>query len=229
MYQLDGLWRRPAEFGSGVGKLDHRTIASTYARWAPVYDLVFDKVMSPGRRALARAANRPSGKVLIVGVGTGLELPYLAPTQRLVGVDISQAMLHLARNRVRNDHLGNVVGLLVMDAMWLGFPDNSFDVVAAPYVLTVVPDPSRTLDEMLRVTKPGGEIVLVNHFGGATPALARVERILARYSARLGWHPEFSWQILATWLATQSQAKLAERSLLPPLGLFTLTRIEKCA
>jgi phosphatidylethanolamine/phosphatidyl-N-methylethanolamine N-methyltransferase len=88
MYQLDGLWRRPVEFGSGVGELDHRTIASAYARWAPVYDLVFDKVMSPGRRALARAANRPSGKVLIVGVGTGLELSYLVPTQRLVGVDI---------------------------------------------------------------------------------------------------------------------------------------------
>jgi phosphatidylethanolamine/phosphatidyl-N-methylethanolamine N-methyltransferase len=212
-----------------VSELDHRTIASAYARWAPVYDLVFDKVMAPGRRALAEAANRPNGKVLVVGVGTGLELPYLSPTRQIVGVDLSLAMLQLARNRIRKTDLGNVAGLLVMDAMRLGFPDNSFDVVAAPYVLTVVPDPVHTLDEMLRVTKPGGELVLVNHFGGESPVLARAERILARYSSRLGWHPEFSWQIVAAWLEKQSQATLAERRLLTPLGLFTLTRIAKGA
>jgi ubiquinone/menaquinone biosynthesis C-methylase UbiE len=83
-----------------VSELDHRTIASAYARWAPVYDLVFDKVMAPCRRALAKAANWPNG-TLIVGVGKGLKLPYLSPTRQIVGVDLSQAMLQLARNRIR--------------------------------------------------------------------------------------------------------------------------------
>jgi phosphatidylethanolamine/phosphatidyl-N-methylethanolamine N-methyltransferase len=210
-----------------VGELDHRTIANAYARWAPFYDLVFNKVMAPGRRALAAAANRQGGQVLIVGIGTGLELPYLAPTRRLVGVDLSEAMLQQAQNRIMNHGLRNVAALLVMDAMRLGFPDNIFDVVAAPYVITVVPNPTRTLDEMLRVTKPGGELVLVNHFGSETAALALVESWLARYSSRLGWHPQFSWQIIQAWLEVHPQARLIERRLLPPLRLFTLTRIEK--
>lgn len=210
-----------------MGELDHRTIANAYARWAPFYDLVFNKVMAPGRRALAAAANRQGGQVLIVGIGTGLELPYLAPTRRLVGVDLSEAMLQQAQNRIMNHGLRNVAALLVMDAMRLGFPDNIFDVVAAPYVITVVPNPTRTLDEMLRVTKPGGELVLVNHFGSETAALALVESWLARYSSRLGWHPQFSWQIIQAWLEVHPQARLIERRLLPPLRLFTLTRIEK--
>ncbi len=210
-----------------MGDLDHRTIANAYARWAPFYDLVFNKVMAPGRRALAVAANRHDGQVLIVGIGTGLELPYLAPTRQLIGVDLSEAMLRQAQDRIRNLGLRNVTALLVMDVMRLGFPDNLFDVVAAPYVLTVVPNPTRTLDEMMRVTKPGGELVLVNHFGGETAALALVESWLARHSSKLGWRPEFSWRVIQTWLKVHPQARLTERRLLPPLSLFTLTRIEK--
>ncbi len=209
---------------SAIGNAD---VEAAYARWAPVYDLTFALVMRPGRVAAAAAASRPGGRVLDVGVGTGLELPMFDPATRLVGVDLSRPMLAKARDRVAARGLRYVEGLAVMDAMSLGFPDASFDAVVAPYVLTVVPDPHASLDEWARVTKPGGEIVLVNHVGAEAGPLAALEAWLGRRSAALGWHPQFPWHVIADWIATRPAMHLAERRQIAPLGLFTLTRIAK--
>lgn len=206
---------------------DNSHVASSYARWAPVYDLVFALVMRPGRRAVAAAGSRPGGLVLDVGVGTGLELPMFDSATRLVGVDLSEPMLARARARVEREGLANVEGLLVMDATRLAFETGRFDAVVAPYVLTVVPDPRALLDELLRVTRPGGEIVLVNHFGAASGPVAAIERRLGRRSASLGWKPDFPWETLGGWLADRPQARLLERRALAPAGLFTLSRIGK--
>ncbi|MGA7386054.1 MAG: class I SAM-dependent methyltransferase [Methylocella sp.] len=207
--------------------LDNKHVKKSYARWAPVYDLVFELVLRPGRKAAAAAADRLGGHVLDVGVGTGLELPMFDRRTRLTGIDLSEPMLRRAQWRVRAEALGNVDGLLVMDAARLAFPDAHFDAVVAPYVLTVVPKPHASLHELARVVKPGGEIILVNHVGSGQGPMAWIESALAKCSAELGWQPEFAWSIVGDWIDSTPSVRLVERRKLPPFGLFTLARIER--
>jgi phosphatidylethanolamine/phosphatidyl-N-methylethanolamine N-methyltransferase len=202
-------------------------VAEAYARWAPFYDATFAAVMRPGRKAIAAALNARGGKVLDVGVGTGLELPMFAAHLTLIGIDLSQPMLQRAQKRVTTQALHHVAGLCVMDALHLGFADNDFDTVIAPYVLSVVPDPAACLDEWLRVLKPGGELILVNHFGAEKGLMAAIEAWLGRHSASLGWRPQFPWAVLGDWLTARPRVQLLERKILPPLGTFTLTRLRK--
>ncbi|MCZ8108033.1 MAG: class I SAM-dependent methyltransferase [Burkholderiales bacterium] len=207
--------------------LDNSAVEAAYARWAPVYDLVFTAAMSPGRKAAVAAAEACGPTILDVGVGTGLELPLFSPRSSVTGVDLSEAMLRRARARVLGERLASVAGLCVMDAMRLGFPDASFDAVVAPFVMTVVPDPAATLEEFARVLRPGGEIVLVNHVGAEQGPRAAVERWLGRRSASLGWRPEFPFATIGDWITARPDMTLLERRNLPPLSLFTLVRIGK--
>jgi phosphatidylethanolamine/phosphatidyl-N-methylethanolamine N-methyltransferase len=213
-----------------AAELDRDTIEKAYTRWAPIYDLVFGAVFERGRRAAIAAAEqacgRSGGRILEVGVGTGISLPDYARTNHLVGVDISGAMLRKAAERVAEQHLSNVDALAVMDAKQLGFPDESFDVVVAQYVITAVPDPEATLDEFARVLKPGGEIVLVNHIGAETGLRRAFERWFSPVARRLGWRPEFPWARLARW-AERDGVRLIERRPMPPLGHFSLIRFGK--
>jgi phosphatidylethanolamine/phosphatidyl-N-methylethanolamine N-methyltransferase len=206
---------------------DNKHVQESYARWAPIYDFVFTLVLRPGRKAAAIAVGRIGGKVLDVGAGTGLELPMFDKKAQVTAIDLSEPMLRRARERVRAKSLRNVDGLVVMDALRLAFPDAHFDAVVAPYVLTVVPEPHASLDEMARVVKTGGEIILVNHFGAGKGLLGWIESFLERRSAKLGWRPEFPWSILGDWLSANPGVRLLESHKLPPLGLFTLTRIKK--
>ena len=211
--------------------ISHADVESAYARWAPVYDLFFTAAMKPGRRAGSAAINALAQtreiQVLDIGVGTGLELPMFSPHVKITGIDLSEPMLNVARKRVLRDGLGNVLSLQAMDAMALTFADESFDAVVAPYVLTVVPDAHRTLDEMARVVKKGGEIVLVNHIGAEGGLMATLEGWLGRRAAALGWRPEFPWAIVGDWLAQRPDIALEERRKLPPLDLFTLIRLKR--
>ena len=208
-------------------KLNSAQVEAAYERWAPVYDIVFDKALAPGRSALAAAACDPQAKVLVVGVGTGLELRFFDSGANLIGIDVSEAMLRRAKERVARSRLSQVEALCVMDAMRLGFRDDCFDYVAAPYVMTVVPNPHLVLDEMFRVTKPGGEIVLVNHISAQKGVMGAFEVWLAQHSRLLGWRPEFSWETIGGWISATSGAELVERRRIAPLGMFTLTRIVK--
>src|SRR5271163_1937562 len=156
-------------------ELDKDAIAKAYARWAPVYDVVFGAVFDRGRKASIAAAERIGGRILEVGVGTGLSLPEYAWSNRITGIDLSVPMLRKAQARVREHRLTNVDGLAVMDAQHLGFDDAVFDVVVAQYVITAVPEPEATLDEFARVLRPGGEIILVNHLGAETGLRATLE------------------------------------------------------
>ena len=205
-------------------ELDKAGIARAYARWAPVYDLVFGAVFDRGRKASIAAAERVGGRILEVGVGTGLSLPDYSSASRLVGVDYSEPMLRKAKTRVAERRLGNVDGLSVMDAKHLGFKDAAFDVVVAQYVITAVPDPEATLDEFARVTRPGGEIVLVNHLGAEKGLRAAYERCFAPLARRLGWSVEFGWERLAGWAARHGGVRVVERRPMPPLGHFSLIR-----
>src|SRR5260370_4720642 len=146
-------------------ELDKQTVTKAYARWAPVYDLVFGAVFERGRQAAIEAAERIGGRILEVGVGTGISLADYSRANRICGVDISEPMLRKAQERVAALDMTNVEGLWVMDAEHLAFPDESFNVVVAQYVVTTVPNPEATLDEFPRALKPGGEIVLVSRVG----------------------------------------------------------------
>jgi phosphatidylethanolamine/phosphatidyl-N-methylethanolamine N-methyltransferase len=207
-----------------MAELDKDTVAKAYARWAPIYDLVFGSVFDRGRKASIAAAERIGGRILEVGVGTGLSLPEYAWTTRLTGVDLSAPMLRKAKSRVAEHRLTNVDGLAVMDAQHLGFQDGVFDVVVAQYVITAVPDPEATLDEFARVLKPGGEIVLVNHLGAETGLRSAFENWFAPLARRLGWRPEFRWERLAQWAARHGGVRVIERRAMPPLGHFSLIR-----
>src|SRR6204780_1898834 len=180
-------------------EFDNDTVAKAYARWAPIYDLVFGSVFERGRKASIGAAGPIGGRILEVGVGTGLSLPEYAWTNRLTGVDLSAPMLRKAQARVVEHRLTNVDGLAVMDAQHLGFQDGVFDVVVAQYVITAVPDPEATLDEFARVLRPGGEIVLVNHLGAETGLRAVFEQWFAPLARRLGWGPGIPLGAPAQW------------------------------
>jgi phosphatidylethanolamine/phosphatidyl-N-methylethanolamine N-methyltransferase len=217
------------ESGRRLADITNENVKDAYARWAPVYDAVFTLAMKPGRLAAAAAINALGGRVLDVGVGTGLELPMFTPNVRIVGVDLSEPMLDIARKRVTQKGLANVEDLRVMDAMNLEYPDASFDAVVAPYVVTVVPDPRRTLEEMARVTRPGGEIVIVNHIGAERGPIAAIEAFMEKRAEKLGWRPQFPWETIGDWIDSRPDLTLVERRRLAPLGLFTLARVRKAA
>jgi phosphatidylethanolamine/phosphatidyl-N-methylethanolamine N-methyltransferase len=210
-----------------AGDIDQGTIAKAYARWAPIYDLVFGAVFDAGRKASIAAADRIGGRILDVGVGTGISLADYARGNRIVGVDYSEPMLRKAHQRVREQKLAHVDGVAVMDAQHLGFPDDYFDVVVAQYVITAVPDPEATLDEFARVTRPGGEIILVNHLGAEAGPRRLFEQGFAPLARRLGWRPEFGWDRIARWAERHGGVRVIERRPMPPLGHFSLIRFER--
>lgn len=210
-----------------MGDIDRAGVAKAYGLWAPVYDIVFGKVFDSGRQATIIEADRIGGRVLDVGVGTGLSLSDYSRSTKICGVDISLPMLRKAQERVRAENLTNVESLSVMDAKNLAFPDAWFDAVVAQYVITAVPDPEATLDEFIRVLKPGGELILVNHIGAESGARKLFELAFAPLARRLGWRPEFPWQRLVDWAATHGGVTLAERRPMPPMGHFSLIRYRK--
>jgi len=204
-------------------------VAKAYDRWAPVYDLVFGPVFRHGRRAAVTAAERIGGRILEVGVGTGLSLAEYGAGSAVVGIDISAPMLERARRRVERLRLRQVKRLAVMDAEDLRFGDASFDVVVAQYVVTAVPNPEKVLDEFVRVVRPGGEIVITTRIGAEAGLRGTVERLLMPLTSRLGWRTEFPWNRYLRWFERTPSVRLVERRPLPPLGHFSLVRFARLA
>jgi phosphatidylethanolamine/phosphatidyl-N-methylethanolamine N-methyltransferase len=188
--------------------------------------LVFGPVFDRGRRAAIVAAERVGGRILEVGVGTGISLPDYSAANQIFGIDISAGMLEKARERVTELELTHVEGLEVMDAEHLRFPDASFDVVVAHYVITAVQNPEAALDEFARVLKPGGEIVILSRVGAEAGLRRAVEHWFAPAARKLGWRTEFAWERYMRW-AGQSGVHLIERRAMPPLGHFSLIRFGK--
>jgi phosphatidylethanolamine/phosphatidyl-N-methylethanolamine N-methyltransferase len=213
--------------GKSAQGLDRATIEKAYARWAPVYDVVFGPLLDMGRRTATNAATRIGGRILNVGVGTGLELPYFDKSHEVVGVDISEPMLRKAQERIDREKLVNVKGLSVMDGANLAFADGSFDCVVAQFVITTVPQPEKTLDEFARVLKPGGEIILVNHIGAERGLRASFERWFSQHARKLGWSPEFPFKRISDWAEKNGNVRLVERRTVPPFGVFTLMRFAR--
>lgn len=203
--------------------MDPAQVTAAYKRWAPVYDQTFGRISHRGRRQAIEFINRGDGRVLEVGVGTGIALPLYAPHLEVTGVDFSHEMLDRARRRVRAEDLSHVAELRQMDARNLDFPDGHFDTVVAMYLVSVVPEPERVVAEMARVCKTGGEVLIVNHFAREAGPLAAIEKGFAPFAAFLGWHSDFR---MAQVLGTKALS-LEQRLPLPPAGLFTLLRLRR--
>jgi phosphatidylethanolamine/phosphatidyl-N-methylethanolamine N-methyltransferase len=206
-----------------AARMDEAAIKSAYRRWAPVYDNTFGWVAAEGRKHAVEIINTRQGRVLEVGVGTGLSLPGYRRDLEIVGIDLSPEMLQKARERVAAEGLANVAGLHEMDAGDLEFPDGSFDTVVAMYVMTVVPDPEKVMRELARVCRPGGEVLIVNHFSTEDGMRGWVERRMAPFADKLGWRPVFDVERVMGC----GDLELIERRGLRPFGLFTMMRFRK--
>jgi phosphatidylethanolamine/phosphatidyl-N-methylethanolamine N-methyltransferase len=206
-----------------AAQMDEASIKSAYRRWAPVYDNTFGRFTTEGRRHAVEIINQRHGRVLEVGVGTGLSLPEYRRGLEIVGIDLSPEMLDKAREKVDEEGLTNVTGLHEMDATELTFPTASFDTVVAMYVMTVVPDPEKVMRELARVCKVGGEVILVNHFSQEEGVRGWVERRMAPFADKLGWRPVFD----VDRVMVCDNLTVVGRRALRPWGLFTMLRFEK--
>ena len=202
----------------------HRT-ERVYSRLSSHYDLFFDKVFQSGReKAISALELRGGERVLEVGVGTGLALPLYPRTVEVIGIDLSQGMLEEARDRIRELGLRHVT-VSRMDAMSIRFPPDSFDAILAPYVMSVVSDPKRVLAEMKRVCRPGGRIVIVNHFLSRYLVKASVERALTPLSVHVG----FRLDTPLTDVLHDSDLSLELKRRVNLFGNWTLLRLRKSA
>ena len=206
---------------------DRNVMEKAYARWAPIYDALCGPVFINGRRAAARAAREVGGRILEIGVGTGLSFDDYDACTEITGIDISEPMIARARVRAKSGRYPFVKELVVMDAHALTYADASFDCVVGQFVITLVEDPERVLSECARVVRPGGQIILVNHLYSERGLVAAVERLLAQKARTLGLRPEFPFQRLADWAQEHGGTELIERRKLKPFGVYTLVRFRR--
>ncbi len=203
--------------------MEIEVIKTSYARWALIYDKTFGLITQLSqRRALDYINNRP-GRVLEVGIGTGVSLKHYSDALQITGIDFSEEMLGKALAKVEQMDLDHVDELRQMDARFLDYPDNHFDTVAAMHVLSVVPEPERVMAEITRVCRPGGKVVITNHFAHEKGLLGSVAKLFAPLTSRLGWHSDFE-------IGTVLQEKglvLEKRQKTPPLGMMTFLVLGK--
>ncbi len=206
--------------------MDIQAVRKSYALWAPVYDLTFGLVTERGRKRAVSVLNSLGGRVLEVGVGTGMALPFYGAGVEVTGIDASTEMLGKARAKVAELGLRHVADLREMDARRLEFADGSFDAVAAMHIMSVVPEPARVMAEMVRVLRPGGTLLIMNHFArdaGSRGFLAWLERVAAPMSDQIGWHSDFERSVV---MGTKG-VTLVEEQPMPPFGMMTLLRLRK--
>lgn len=171
-------------------------IKKIYARYSRIYDAIFSRWFSPRQRHVIRTLElKPGQRVLDVGVGTGISLPLYPDYVRVTGVDLSREMLREAQKKVVAHHLHHAA-LSEMDAGHLAFPDHTFDVVIAAFVISVVPDPIRFLAEVKRVNKTDGRIIMINHFQSENKLMARLEKWAAPLCTKIGWHSDLALDYL---------------------------------
>ncbi len=196
------------------------SVKAVYQKWASFYDISFGAITTGARRHIAAAANNaPSGRILEIGVGTGLNLPLYNGGHKITGIDICPNMISRARTRAKKSGLnGSIEALLDMNAESLEFEDDYFDIVVISYVLSVAPNPEKILDEIQRVCKKDGKIVIANHFDKGKGFLHFIDRLLSPLANYIGWEPEFPIDICLQ----REGIKILENRQIPPFGLFTL-------
>lgn len=189
-----------------VTAVENDFVAGVYDKLAKVYDIIFGPTLHPGRlRAIERMDIQSGERVLEVGVGTGINLSLYPKHCSVTGIDFSESMLEIARERAERKDIRNV-RLLQMDAADLKFADNAFDIVYAPYLISVVPDPVQVAYEMRRVCRPGGRVILLNHFLSPNPFLSRIERLISPSTIHIGFKADLDLPAFLTQAGMQPQS-----------------------
>ncbi len=197
-----------------------------YQKWAPIYDRVYRGFLGDAHRTVAKLAADAGDDILEVGVGTGLILPHYPARCRVTGVDLSEHMIAKAREKVERQGLDHVEALHVMNAHHLDFADRSFDAVCLPFVITLIPDPERALDECARVLKPGGEIIIASKLGHGRGLQGAIEEVVAPLAHRVGWSSAFRILRIADWAARRGDFEVAEIRPVFPNGFFKVMRLK---
>ena len=200
-----------------------------YERWAPVYDRVYRGLLKDGHRTVARLASEAGREILEVGVGTGLVLPYYPKQCSVTGIDLSEHMIAKAREKVARNRLFHVRALQVMDAHRLQFADRSFDAVCLPFVITLIPDPERALDECARVLRPGGEIIIASKLGDGRGLQGAIEEVVAPLVHKVGWSSAFRIARIAEWVDRRGDFEVADIRRVFPNGFFKVMRLRHLA
>jgi phosphatidylethanolamine/phosphatidyl-N-methylethanolamine N-methyltransferase len=203
--------------------MPHGEVIKAYRRWAPVYDATFGRVVRAGVKQATKRANEFSGRLLEAGVGTGLALPQYKQHLSVTGIDLSADMLARAKARAAKAGAKNIEALVEMDACDMAFPDAGFDIAVAMFVLTVVPAPQKAMEELARVTRPGGTVLVVNHFSVENGVRGAIEKGLAKHATKLGWRPEFP---VDTVLACD-KLRLTSIKTIKPFGFFTMLEFRR--
>src|SRR4051812_38341680 len=189
-----------------VTAVENDFVARVYEKLASTYDFTFGPTLHPGRlQAIQRMGIQTGDRVLEVGVGTGINATLYPRDCAVTGIDLSHSMLEKARERVTRKDITNV-RLLEMDAADLKFADASFDIVYAPYLISVVPDPVRVAHEMRRVCRPGGRVILLNHFLSPNPFLSRIERLISPFTIHIGFKADLDLPAFVTQAEMQPQS-----------------------
>ena len=196
-----------------------------YRVWARFYDKIYVGLLARAQREAVDAAVACGRDILEIGVGTGLTLPYFPADRRVVGVDLSEDMLRVAGQKVAERKLTAVTGLSVMDACRLGLPDEAFNAVTAQFVITLVPDPEQALDEMDRVLRPGGEIVISSRLVDSGGASAAFWSALAPLAKAVGWSTDFKVSRLTDWAERTGRYRTEHVG----RGYFKVVRLKKLA
>ena len=204
-------------------RMNAQDVVRAYDRWAHIYDASFAIFTSYYQRKMIAQINQCQGRVLDVGVGTGVMLPHYQPHLKVTGIDISPAMLKRAHMRVENHNLTHIQELIEIDAAKTHFPNNSFDVIAAAFVMSVVPDPKQVLRELDRLLVPNGDLFILNHFRHEKGLRWFVERMMAPLSSLLGWHPDMPLEDVCDNCAHQ----LISQKEFKPFGIFTMLHFRK--
>lgn len=186
-----------------------------YSEFAPLYDKIFGKIFYSRLRQVIGDLHIPRGaRVLEVGAGTGTSFPAYPRHCQVIGIDLAPDMLARAQGKIRENGWSHLK-VMKMDALQLEFPDDSFDYVMAFHVVTVVPDPVRMVEEAKRVCRPGGRIVIVNHFTSDFPLLGSLTETLDPVTRRLGWRTNLRLRpfIESTELKVEKAYKISKLSL----------------